>query len=210
MGQNGNVEEAEPVEDQVDVQNINTRANANRLIRRLHSLKGLLTREVNYCTHKVEHFRTLMAAKKPQTQMIIVYARDLLDNYARCQAKHVEVEKGFVYLIKLKTEMWDINDDTGLDTFITGIDTESNIYYKKVNKVRSDNLEIFEKCKILLAPAKAQTSRQAQALWGQVSVNMDSYWFTELQDKGFSRQSNLTSFLKQIEEVLLQPNLTST
>ena len=135
------------------------------------------------------------------------------------------------------------------------IDTESNIYYKKVNKVRSDNLEIFEKCKTLLAPAKAQTSRQAQAttpsitsggfkptqdlkplflikdctltefnkftdtftnyikssgtqipaeaLWGQVSVNMDSYWFTELQDKGFSRQSNLTSFLKQMEEVSL-------
>ena len=185
-----------------------------------------------------------MAAAQPQTQMMIEYARDLLDNYGRCQAKHVEVEKGFVDLIKLKTEIWDIEDDTGLDTFITGIDTESNIYYKKVNKVRSDNLEIFEQCKTLLAPAKAQTSRQAQAttpsitsggfkptqdlkplflikdctltefnkftdtftnyikssgtqipaeaLWGQVSVNMDSYWFTELQDKGFSRQSNLT------------------
>ena len=128
VGQNGNVKEAEPVEDQVDVQNINTRANANWLIRRLRSLKGLWTREVNYCTQKVEHFRTLMAAAQPQTQMMIEYARDLLDNYGRCQAKHVEVEKGFVDLIKRKTEIWDIDDDTRLDTFITGIDTNSNIY----------------------------------------------------------------------------------
>ena len=32
---------------------------------------------------------------------------------------------------------------------------------------------------------------------------MDAYWFTELREKGFSRESNLTSFLKQIEEVAL-------
>ena len=32
---------------------------------------------------------------------------------------------------------------------------------------------------------------------------MDSSWFTELKDKGFLRQSNLTSFLKQMEEVSL-------
>ena len=100
--QNGNVEEAEPVADQVDVQDINTRANASRLTRRLDSLKGLLTREVNYCTQKVEHFCNLMAATQPQTQMMIEYARDILDNYARCQAKHVEVEKGFVELVKPK------------------------------------------------------------------------------------------------------------
>ena len=81
VGQNRNVKEAEPVD--VDVQNINNRANANRLIRRLCSLKGLLTREVNYCTQKVEHFRTLMAAARPQTQMMIDYAREILDNYAR-------------------------------------------------------------------------------------------------------------------------------
>ena len=75
----------------------------------------------------------------------------------------MEVEKGFVDLVKLKTEIWDINDDTGLDTFITGTVTESDIYYNKVDKIISDNQEIFEKCKTLLAPVKAQTSRQAQA-----------------------------------------------
>ena len=34
-----------------------------------------------------------------------------------------------------------------------------------------------------------------EALWGQVSVNMDTYWFTEIQDQGFSRDSNLEAFL---------------
>ena len=91
------------------------------------------------------------------------YAQDLLDCYARCQAKHVEVEKRFVDLVKRKTKTWDENDYDELEDFINGIDTESDVYYKKVNKVRSDNLEIFEQCKTLLAPAKAQTSRQAQA-----------------------------------------------
>ena len=47
------------------------------------------------------------------------------------------------------------------------------------------------------------TQIPAEALWGQINVNMDSYWFTELKDKGFSRQSNLTSFLKHTEEVSL-------
>ena len=63
VGQNGNVKTvAEPVTDQVDIQDVNTRANANRLSQRLRSLKGHLTREVKYCTQKVEQFRTLMDA----------------------------------------------------------------------------------------------------------------------------------------------------
>ena len=67
----------------------------------------------------------------------------------------MEVEKGFIDLVKLKTETWDEKNDDRLEEFITGIDTESDVYYKKVNKVRSDNLEIFAKCKTLLAPAKS-------------------------------------------------------
>ena len=43
----------------------------------------------------------------------------------------------------------------------------------------------------------------AEALWGQLKVNMDSYWFTELKDKGFLRQSDLTSFQTLMDEVAL-------
>ena len=86
LGQNGNVEETGPVGNQVNAQDINTRANAGRLARRLRSLKGLLTREVNYCNQKVLHFGTLMAATQQQTQMMSEYTRDLLECYARCQA----------------------------------------------------------------------------------------------------------------------------
>ena len=32
---------------------------------------------------------------------------------------------------------------------------------------------------------------------------MDSYWFTELKDKGFSRQSDLTSFQTLMDDVAL-------
>ena len=154
----------------------------------------------------------------------------------------------------MKTEVWDINEETGLTAFIAEQDAESDLYYAKVEKIRSENSVIFEKCKSILAPAPAQTSRliqatnpnittgfkpnqdlkplylikdctltelnkfidtftnyinsgttqiPAEAPWGQVSVNMDAYWFTELREKGFSRQSNLTSFLKQMEEVAL-------
>ena len=78
VGQNGNVETvAEPVMDQVDIQDVNTRANANRLSQRLHILKGHLTREVKYCTKKVEQFRTLMDATQPKSQMMVEYAARL-------------------------------------------------------------------------------------------------------------------------------------
>ena len=69
VGKKGNIEETEPVGNQVDVQDMNTRANAGRLTRRLRSLKGLLTREVNYCNQKVLHFGTLKAATQQQTQI---------------------------------------------------------------------------------------------------------------------------------------------
>ena len=43
----------------------------------------------------------------------------------------------------------------------------------------------------------------AEALWGQLNVNMDSYWFTELKDKGFTRQCDLTSFQTLMDDVAL-------
>ena len=65
-------------------------------------------------------------------------------------------------MVEIKTEIWDINDDTGLEAFISQIDSESNIYYTKVEKVRSDNLIIFEKCNSII-PATAQTPRLTPA-----------------------------------------------
>ena len=154
----------------------------------------------------------------------------------------------------MRTVAWDINEETGLTAFIAEKDAESDLYHSKVEKIRSENLVIFEKCKSILAPAPAQTSRlipatnpnittgfkpnqdlkplylikdctltelnkfidsftsyiksiskiiPAEALWGQVLVNMDVYWFTELKDQGFSRETNLGTFLQQIEMVAL-------
>ena len=105
VGTNGNnVEGTGLVGTQVNANDINTRANAGRLTIRLRSLKGLLTREVNYCNNKVLHFGTLMAAPQQKTQYMLECAQDLLDFYARCQAKYKEVEKGFADLQALKTE----------------------------------------------------------------------------------------------------------
>ena len=104
-----------------------------------------------------------MDATQPKSQMMVEYIRNILDNFTRCQTRQAEVEKGIVDLVQLKTEVWDINDDTGLETFISQQDAESDIYYTKVEKIRSDNLVIFEKCKSIIAPATAQTSRLTPA-----------------------------------------------
>ena len=62
VGQNrNNAEETGPVGDQVNAQDISTRANAGRLAGGLRSLKGLLIREINDCNQKVLHFGTLTA-----------------------------------------------------------------------------------------------------------------------------------------------------
>ena len=72
VGQNGNFENvAEPVMDQVDIQDVNTRANANRLSQILRSLKWHLMREVKYCTQKIEQLRTMLDASQSTSQMMV-------------------------------------------------------------------------------------------------------------------------------------------
>ena len=88
VGQNGNVENvAAPVTDQVDTQDVHTRANKRRLSQRLRGLKGHLTREVKNCIYKVEQFRTLMDATQPNSQMMVEYTRDILDNFTHCKTR---------------------------------------------------------------------------------------------------------------------------
>ena len=91
------------------------------------------------------------------------YAQDLLDCYARCQAKYAEVDNGFADLKALKTETWDEDDDEGLEEFLTWLDTESDACYQKVNEVQHSNIEIFEKCLALTAPVKPPTTKQTHA-----------------------------------------------
>ena len=141
VGTNGNnVEGTGLVGTQVNANDINTRANAGRLTIRLRSLKGLLTREVNYCNKKIVHFGTLMAAPQQKTQAMLGYAQGLLDCHARCQAKYEEVEKGFADLQALETETWEVDDHEGLDEFLTKLDTESEACYNKVSEVQSNNI----------------------------------------------------------------------
>ena len=111
VGQNGNVETvAEPVTDQVDIQDVNTRANANRLSQRLRSLKGHLTGKVKCCTQKIEQLRTMLDASQSTSQMMVEYARNMLNNFICCQTRQAEIEKGIVDLVQLRTEVWDVND----------------------------------------------------------------------------------------------------
>ena len=150
VGQNGNVKNvAELVTDQVDIQDVNTRANANRLSQRLRSLKGHLTRKVKCCTQKIEQLRTMLDASQSTSQMMVEYARNMLNNFICCQTRQAEIEKGIVDLVQLRTEVWDINDETGLEAFISEQDTESELYYTKVKKIRSENLVIFKNVNIL-------------------------------------------------------------
>ena len=120
VGQNGNVEPVPaPVMGQVDTEDEHIRANAKRLSQRLRGLKGHLTREVKNCTSKVGQFHTLMEQGADQPvpanfQIMVEYAREILDNFACCQTRQTEIEKRIVDYIQMKSEVWDINDNTGL------------------------------------------------------------------------------------------------
>ena len=75
-----------------------------RLTIQLRSMKGLLTREVNFCNTKNAHFRTFMASTQQRTPVVMTeYARGLLECHTRCQTKYDRVEKGFADLQDLET-----------------------------------------------------------------------------------------------------------
>ena len=118
VGQNGNIEPVlAPVMGQVDTEDEHIRANAKRLSQRLRGLKGHLTREVKNCISKVEQFHTLMdqgTAQPANLQIMVEYACEILDNFARCQTRQTEIEKGIVDFVQMRLEVWDINDDTGI------------------------------------------------------------------------------------------------
>ena len=52
-------------------------------------------------------------------QIMVEYAREIVENFSRCQTRQIEIEKGIVDYVQMKSEIWDINDDTGLTAFIT-------------------------------------------------------------------------------------------
>ena len=119
VGQSGNIEPVlAPVMGQVDTEDEHIRANAKRLSQRVHGLKGHLTREVKNCISKVEQFHTLMdqGAAQPvpaNLQIMVEYAREILDNFVHCQTRQTEIEKGIVDFVQMRSEVWDINDDKG-------------------------------------------------------------------------------------------------
>ena len=104
-----------------------------------------------------------MAAPQQLTQLMLEYPQDLLDCYARCQAKYAEVDNGFADMKALKTETWDEDDDEGLEKFLTGLDTESDACYQKVNEVQSNHMKTFERCMTLLTPTTPHTLKETQA-----------------------------------------------
>ena len=106
VGQNGNVEPVPaPVMGQVDTEDEHIRANAKRLSQRLCGLNGHLTQEVKNCISKVEQFHTLMDQGTAQTanlQIMVEYAREILDNFVRCQTRQTEIEKRIVDFVQMR------------------------------------------------------------------------------------------------------------
>ena len=62
------------------------REEAGRLQRSLRNLKGLLTREVNACNDKINHFKLRFSDDFTTITVVkIGYAQNILDNHNRCQ-----------------------------------------------------------------------------------------------------------------------------
>ena len=144
---------ADLVDNQVNANGIQTRANVGRLTNQLRSLKSLLTQGVNFCNKKIAHFRTLLASTQQRTPVFMTeYARGLLERHARCKTKYERVEKGFADLQALETETWE-GDNEELDEYLTKMDTESEACFNQFSEVQHSNTELFEKCLTHTAPA---------------------------------------------------------
>ena len=134
---------ADLVDNQVNANGIQTRANVGRLTIQLRSLKGQLTREINFCYKKITHFRNLLASTQQRTPILMVeYARGILECHARCKTKYDRVEKGFTDLQDLETETWE-GDNEELDEYLTKMDTESEACFKQLSEVQHSNDDLF-------------------------------------------------------------------
>ena len=131
VGQNGNVETmATPIQTKW-THKMYTLGQTQEDYLKGYVDKGALDEGSKKYISKVEQFRTLMDAAQPKSQLMVEYARDILDNFTRCQTRQTEIEKGIVDLVQMKTEIWDINEETGLIAFIAEQDVESDLYYTK-------------------------------------------------------------------------------
>ena len=45
--------------------------------------------------------------------IVIKYAREITENFSRCQTRQVDIETGMVDSVQMKSEIWDVNDDNG-------------------------------------------------------------------------------------------------
>ena len=69
-------------------------------------------------------------ASKPvpaNLQIMVEYAREILDNFVCCQTRQTDIEKGIVDFVQMRSEIWDIKDDTGLTAFIAERDLDWTI-----------------------------------------------------------------------------------
>ena len=111
------------------------REEAGRLQRSLRNLKGLLTREVNACNDKINHFKLRFSDDFTTITVVkIGYAQNILDNHTRCQIRFVNLEKALEKLRQLQCDTWEGTDEE-LDVVLEKLNQDLVSYEKQFQRI---------------------------------------------------------------------------
>ena len=116
------------------------REEAGRLQRSLRNLKGLLTREVNACNDKINHFK--LRFSDDFTTITVGYAQNILDNHTRCQIQFLNLEKALEKLRQLECDTWEGTDEE-LDAVLEKLNQDLVSYENQFQRISRDNDDIF-------------------------------------------------------------------
>ena len=154
LATNSNPMEFLEQEDSQGLSQPRAREEAGRLQRSLRNLKGLLTREVNNCNDKINHFKLRFSDDYTTVTVVkIGYAQNILDNHNRCQIRFLNLERALEKLRQLECDTWEGKDEE-LDAVLEKLNQDLISYENQFQRISRDNDDIFEICSNMIAASK--------------------------------------------------------
>ena len=130
---NGNTMEF-PEDNSQGLSQPRAREEAGRLQRSLQNLKGLLTREVNNCNDKINHFKLRFSDDYTTVTVVkIGYAQNILDNHNRCSIRFLNLKRALEKLRELECNTWEGSDEE-LDAVLEKLNQDLISYENQYKK----------------------------------------------------------------------------
>ena len=146
------------------------------------SLKGLLTREVNNCNDKINHFKLRFSDDYTTITVVkIGYAQNILDNHNRCSIQFLNLERALEKMRELECNMWEGSNEE-LDTVLEKLNQDLISYENQYQKISRDNDDIFEICSNIIAASKPTATRPRNTGAGITPATMPNISFKPQSD----------------------------